>query len=74
MLPLNTIGVPNEVAHDQLLNFYCNLNKQLKQSVCVSLDSPGGFLEVEAHEGGKVVSPTHRPPLPPWRIPGTHFC
>ena len=26
-----------------------------------------------AHEGGKVVSPTHRP-LPPWNIPGTHFC
>jgi len=27
-----------------------------------------------AHEGGKVVSPTHRLPLPPWNIPGTHFC
>jgi len=26
-----------------------------------------------AHEGGKV-SPTHRPPLPPGNIPGTHFC
>jgi len=27
-----------------------------------------------AHESGKVVSPTHRPPLPPGNIPGTHFC
>ena len=27
-----------------------------------------------AHEGGKVVSPTHWPPLPPGNIPGTHFC
>jgi len=27
-----------------------------------------------AHEGGKVVSPTHRPPLPPGNIPGTDFC
>ena len=27
-----------------------------------------------AHEGGKVVSPTHPPPLPPGYIPGTHFC
>jgi len=27
-----------------------------------------------AHEGGKVVSPTHWPPLPPRNIPGTHFC
>ena len=26
-----------------------------------------------AHEGGKVVSPTHRPPLPPGDITGTHF-
>jgi len=26
------------------------------------------------HEGGKIVSPTHRPPLPPGNIPGTHFC
>jgi len=25
-----------------------------------------------AHEGGKVVSPTNRPPLPPRNIPGTH--
>ena len=27
-----------------------------------------------AHEGGKVVSPTHRPPLPPGDIHGTNFC
>jgi len=27
-----------------------------------------------AHEGGKVVSPTQRPPLPPGNIPDTHFC
>jgi hypothetical protein len=27
-----------------------------------------------AHEGGKVVSPTHRPSLPPEKTPGTHFC
>ena len=27
-----------------------------------------------AHEGGKVVSPTHRPPLPPGNIHGTHLC
>jgi hypothetical protein len=26
-----------------------------------------------AHEGGKVVSPTHRPP-PPRNTPCTHFC
>jgi hypothetical protein len=27
-----------------------------------------------AHKSGKVVSLTHRPPLPPGNIPGTHFC
>ena len=27
-----------------------------------------------AHESGNVVSPTHRPPLPPASIPATHFC
>jgi hypothetical protein len=26
-----------------------------------------------AHEGGKVLSSTHRPPLHPGNIPGTHF-
>ena len=27
-----------------------------------------------AQDGGKVVSFTHRPPLPPGNTPGTHFC
>src|SRR5215469_15453236 len=27
-----------------------------------------------ARDGGKVVSLTHRPPLPPVNTPGTHFC
>ena len=39
---------------------------------------PGGLgsqiSRQSAHEGGKVVSPTQRPPLPPGNIRGTHFC
>jgi len=27
-----------------------------------------------AQDGGKVVSPTHRPPLPPGNTLGIHFC
>ena len=27
-----------------------------------------------AQDGGKVVSLTHRPPLPPGNTPGAHFC
>ena len=42
---------------------------------------PRGFYEVKfprfhdtAQDGGKFVSLTHRPPLPPGNTPGTHFC
>jgi hypothetical protein len=42
----------------------------VKVKVKLSLYRPLGFQEVEAtrllaHEGGKVVRPKHRPPLPP---------
>jgi hypothetical protein len=32
------------------------------------------ILRQSAHEGGKVVNHTHRPPLTPGNIPNTHFC
>jgi hypothetical protein len=45
------------------------------------MDRPRGFQEVEAtrfhesgHESVKVISPTHRPLLPPGNIRGSHFC
>ena len=48
---------------------------------CTGLDRPRGVQEAEiprifrhsAHEGGKVVSPTHRPPLPPNSYPWYSF-
>jgi hypothetical protein len=49
---------------------------------CTGMDRPLGCQEAEAtrisgqsaQKGGKVVSPTHRPPLPPGDICGTRFC
>jgi len=35
---------------------------------------PGSYYVTVAQNGGKVVSLTHRPPLPPGNTPGTHFC
>jgi len=37
-----------------------------------SLERP--YFVTTAQGGGKVVSFTHRPPLPPGNIPSTHFC
>ena len=53
--------------------------------VKLSLYRPGKTLKVQggggsqisrqsAHEGGQVVCPKNRPPLPPGSIPSTHFC
>jgi len=52
----------------------------VKQSSPITgLDRPRGFQEVKVprfrdKDDGKVVILTHRPPLPPGNIPGTHFC
>ena len=40
-----------------------------------ALRVPGGWgSQISRHEGGKIASTTHRPPLRPGKIPGTHFC
>jgi len=59
--------------------FSCTLSvKQTLYRPGQALRFPAGsdtqISEQLAHEHGKVVSPTHRPSLPPGNIPGTHFC
>ena len=45
-----------------------------------TLRAPGSWFKLQelppysAHEGGKVVSPTHWPSLTPGDIPGSHLC
>jgi len=44
------------------------------QALGVAGGSGSQISRQSAHEGGKVVSPTHRPPSPSGNISGTHFC
>jgi hypothetical protein len=64
---------------------HINMCRYREEKVKHSLYRPGellGVTEVEApriskqlaHGSGKVVSSTHRPPLPPGDNPGIHFC
>jgi hypothetical protein len=56
----------------------------LKKGKAVPLQAWGGpegsrklrfpYFLTTAEDGGKVVSLTHRPHLPPGNAPGTHFC
>jgi len=43
-------------------------------ALTVARDGGSQILKQSAPEGDKIVSPTHRPPLLPENIPGTHFC
>jgi len=44
------------------------------QAQRVPEDSGSQISRQSTHEGGKFISPTHRPPLPPGNISRTHFC
>jgi len=61
-----------------ILVYKVNINKSVPLQAWTG---PEGFRKLRfpdyvttAQDGGKVVSLTHRPPLPPGNAPGTHFC
>ena len=60
---------------------YCNRLSKGKAVPLQAWSGPEGSTKLRfpdfmttAQDGGKVVSLTHRPPLPPGNTPGTHFC
>jgi hypothetical protein len=65
---------PNAVEGNQHILGTCYDLKKVKQSHYKPGQALREISRQSAHEGGKVVNPMHRPPLPPGNIPGTHFC
>ena len=73
------------ISTNLLLIFVCvphqlKINKKNKAVPLQAWSGPEGSRKLRfpdfmtSQDGGKVVSLTHRPPLPPGNTPGTHFC
>jgi len=72
-----SINQPSEQSIHQVRFCIC----KSKSAPLQALSGPEGSRKLRfpdfvttAQDGGKVVSFTHRPPLPQGNTPGTHFC
>ena len=64
-----------------VLIYLCNIKDKGKAVPLQAWSGPEGSSKLRfpnfittAQDGGKVLSLTHRPSLPPGNAPGTHFC
>jgi hypothetical protein len=67
--------------HTDHINILCGQNVELLNVPLQAWSDPEVSRKLrfpdymtKAQDCGKVVSLTHRPPLPPGNAPGTHFC
>jgi len=76
----NTIAAPSRIKQ-QLIPRIIEFPVKGKAVLLQAWSGPEGSRKLRfpdfmtmAQDGGKVVSLTHRPPLPQGNAPGTHFC
>ena len=76
-------GKWRKLHNEELSDLYCSPNIVRGKGKAVPLQAwsgPEGSRKlsfpdfITTHNGGKVVSLKHRPPLPPGNTPGTQFC
>jgi hypothetical protein len=81
LFPHQTFRIPDYINSSFHHLIICKVKVQVKQShykPWQAMRFPGVWgskiLRQSAHEGGKVISPTLRAPLPPENISDPHFC
>jgi hypothetical protein len=78
----STINILNSLLNILIsTDIYLNVKGKVKAVPLQAWSGPEGSRKLRfpdflttAQDGGKVVSHTHRPHLPPGNTPGTHFC
>ena len=81
VIKVSTRMITNTHTHIQYKNLGLHILIKGKADPLQAWSGPEGSRKLRfpdfvttAQDGGKVVCLTHRPPLPPGKAPGTHFC